>query len=148
MREPEFRKPKIRGTSVIEFTLMLPWYIFLFVGVFDYGIYCCSLIAAENAARVGATYCSTNSTDATDSTTACTYALDQLRNLPNVGSGVVACNGSPITVTASLVRGPDNVANDASTVTVTYTTPQMVPIPGLFPGQLTINRSVTMRLRG
>jgi Flp pilus assembly protein TadG len=111
---------------MIEFVLLLPWYVFLFVGVFDYCIYCCGLIAVENAARVGAAYCSTDSTDATDNSTACTYALDQLRNLPNVGSAVVSCDGSPITITASSVTGPDNVANDASKVTVTYVTPQLI----------------------
>ncbi|HVW11195.1 MAG TPA: TadE family protein, partial [Bryobacteraceae bacterium] len=79
----------------------MPWYVFLFVGTFDFGFYAYSLIATQSAARVAALYCSTSSSTATDSTTACSYALDQLRNLPNVGYSVSTCNGSPLTVTAS-----------------------------------------------
>lgn len=143
-------KPRVggrsrRGNALIEFSLLMPWYVFLFVGVFDFGFYSYSLIATESAARVAALYCATDSGKATDSATACNFALDQLRNLPNVGSGVVTCNGSPLTVTASAWSGPDG--NSGTSVLVTYTTPQLIPIPGLLPGQLTINRTVKMPLR-
>lgn len=135
-----------RGNAMIEFALLMPWYVFLFVGVFDFGFYAYSLIAAESAARVAALYCATNSTTATDSSTACGYALDQLRNLPNIGPSLSTCNASPITVNASPWSGPDG--NSGTSVLVTYTTPQLIPIPGLLPGQLTINRRVKMPLRG
>jgi len=131
---------------------MLPWYIFLFVGAYDYGFFCYSLISSQTAASVGATYCATNSTTATDATTACGYALDQFRNLPNVGASLTTCGTSttvtssaPVAVKASLVTGPDS--NQAAQVEVTYLTPQLIPIPNLLPGQLTIHRTVTMRLR-
>jgi hypothetical protein len=29
-----------------------------------------------------------------------------------------------------------------------FLTPQLIPIPGLLPGQLTINRTIKMRFRG
>jgi Flp pilus assembly protein TadG len=140
------RRPSRRGNAIIEFSLLMPWYIFLFVGTYDFGFYSYSLIAAESAARVAALYCATNSTTATDSTTACGYALDQLRNLPNIGYNLTTCSASPLVVTASSTTGPDN--NSATSVLVTYTTPRLIPIPGLLPGQLTINKTIVMAIRG
>jgi len=135
---------------------MIPWYVFLFVGAYDYGFFSYSLIATQTAASVGASYCATSSSTVTDATTACGYALDQLRNLPNVGSGLTTCGtgstvtaSAPVAVTATSVSGtnsPDGLA--ATAVTVKYLTPQLVPIPGLLPGTLTITRTVKMRVRG
>jgi Flp pilus assembly protein TadG len=39
------------GNSIIELTFMMPWLLFLFVGVFDFGFYAYALIATQNAAR-------------------------------------------------------------------------------------------------
>jgi hypothetical protein len=131
---------------MIEFALILPWYIFLFVGAFDYGFFSYGLIATQTAARVTAMYCSASSSRAGNCTNACGYALDQLRNMPNVGSGTTTCTGAPVVVTASPLSGagsPDGT--NAATVTVTYTTPQLIPIPGLLPGILTISRTATMK---
>jgi Flp pilus assembly protein TadG len=140
-----------KGTNIIEFSFLMPWYVFLFVGAYDYGFFCYSLIATQTAASAGATYCSTSSTTATDSTTACAYALNQLINLPNVGSGLTTCgttsvtSSAPVAVQATSVTGPDGFT--ASQVAVIYLTPQLIPIPGILPGQLTIHRTVKMRLR-
>ena len=134
-----------RGSNIVEFALLMPWYFFLFVGALDFGFYSFGLIAAQNAARIGAMYCSGSSTTAIDSATACSYALDQFRTMPNVGSSLTTCAASPVVVGASLVTGADGA--QAASVTVTYTTPQLIPIPGLLPGQLTISRTVQMKLR-
>ena len=135
-----------RGSNTLEFALLMPWYIFLFVGAFDFGFFTYALISAETAARVAAMYCAASPSAASDSTTACSYALDQFRGLPNVGAGVTTCAAAPLVVTATYVAsGPDG--GTATIVTIAYTTPQLIPIPGLLPGQLTINRSVEMRLR-
>lgn len=136
-----------RGSNMIEFCLFLPWYIFLFVGAYDFGFYNYSLIATENAAHAAALVAAQSTTNQTDSTTACSYALDSLRNLPNVGSGVTTCNGSPVTVTAASVTSPDGTGAAATQVTVTYKTPTLIPIPGILPSSLTITRSVQMRLQ-
>lgn len=135
-----------RGNNLIEFTFLLPWYIFLFAGVFNFGFYVYALIAVQNAARIGALYCSANVSSSTDSSTACTYALDQVRYLPNVSSSLTTCGSSPLVVTASLVTGPDS--NNATSVTVTYSSPQLIPIPGILPGSLTVRRTVVMVLQG
>jgi Flp pilus assembly protein TadG len=151
-----------RGQSLIEFSFLVPWFIFLFVGAFDYGFFSYSLIATQTAAREGALYCASfNSASAcTDSSGSvqCLYALDQLRMLSNVPTTLVTC-GTGTTVTASapvavssatLTAGtsPDGTANSATAVTVVYLTPQLIPIPGLLPGQLTITRTVKVRFRG
>ena len=147
------RQGRRSGSSIIEFSLLLPWYVFLFVGAYDYGFFSYSLIASQTAASVAAMYCSSSSTACPDATVACQYALDQFRNLPNVGSGLITCgtgtdvtSSAPVAVTASSVTGPD--LQPAASVTVVYLTPKLIAIPGLLPAQLTINRTVKMRIRG
>lgn len=139
------RHNKRRGANAIEFALLCPWYIFLFVGAIDFGFYSYALIATQNAARVAAMYSAASVSSAADAATTCSYALDQLRGLPNVGSALTTCAASPLIVTASLISGPDGAY--ATSVTVAYTTPQMIPMPGLIPGQLTIYRTVQMKVR-
>jgi hypothetical protein len=125
----------------------MPWYVFLFVGAFDYGFYSYALIATQDAARIAGMYCSTSTSTAADATTACSYSLDQVRNLPNVGTALTTCSASPLVVTASVVNGADGTTNGDTQVSVTYTTPQLIPIPGLFPGKLTIAKTVQMKIR-
>jgi Flp pilus assembly protein TadG len=141
------------GNAIVEFSFLMPWFFFLWVGAYDFGFYAYSLIASQSAATVGAIYCSTSSSTVSDSTTACGYALDQFRNLPNVGSSMTTCgtgtsvsSGAPVAVSASSVTGPDS--NTATSVTVVYMTPQLIPIPLLLPGKLTISRTVTLPIRG
>jgi Flp pilus assembly protein TadG len=158
-----FRRERARrGNAIIEFSLLVPWYIFLFVGAFDFGYFSYSLIATQSAAREGALYCSSfnSSSPCADSAKSvhCEYALDQLRMLPNVGGALTSC-GTGTTVTASApvavssatltaLTSPDLTANSATAVTVVYMTPSLIPIPGLLPGVLTITRTVKMRFRG
>jgi Flp pilus assembly protein TadG len=137
-----------RGSSLIEFSLLFPWCLFILFCTFDFGFYAYALIATEAAARVAATYCSASSTTATDDATACGYALDQLRGLPNVGMALNSCSSSPLTVTATLLSGSDTPdGSKATRVSVSYVTPQLIPVPGLMPGQLTITRTVLMELK-
>ncbi len=136
---------------MIEFCLLLPWYIFLFVGAFDFGFYAYSLIATANAARVTAGYCASSSTacdTAPKQATVCaSFVVSQLSGMPNVGSSVTTCTASPVTLSVSYPAAascPDG--NTCASVSVVYVTPQLIPIPGLLPGQLTITKAVTMRL--
>ncbi len=129
---------------MLEAALLLPWVLFMFVGVFDVGFYNYALICTENAARVAAWYTSQSPSTATDSTTACTYALAELSAMPNVGTSVTTCGASPVVVTATQVTGADSAL--ASQVSVSYTSPQLIPIPGQLSGQFTFDRVVQMRL--
>ena len=144
MRVPSKLPARERGHAVLETALLLPWVLFLFVGAFDFGFYNYALISTQNAARVAAWYTSQTKTTATDAATACTYALAELQALPNVGTSVTTCNASPVVVTATQVTGVDNA--EAAQVSVTYTSPQLIPIPGALPGQYTFDRTVQMRL--
>ena len=92
-------------------------------------------------------YCSASSTTcvAASPTVYCDYALDQLRGMPNVGTSLSTCAATPLVVTPSVVTGLDGA--NAESVTVTYTSPQMIPIPGVLPGKLTISRTVQIKLQ-
>ena len=129
-----------RGHAALEFAFFLPYLLFTFVGAFDWGNYAWALMKTQDAARVAALYTSAGTSTATDSSGACTRVLAEMSDAPNL-AGQSTCTGS-LTVTAALVTGPDG--NNASQVTVSYKTVNLIPIPGLLPGQTTITRVVTM----
>jgi Flp pilus assembly protein TadG len=150
-----------RGNSIIEFSLMAPWLIMLFVGAMDWGFYAYALIATESAARVGALYASTSTStrDESPPNTVCLYALDQLRKMGNVGASVAppCATGSSVTASqpvgvavTSVTSGPDG--NPAVQVAITYLTPVFIPQvmknTVVLPKQVTITRTIQMRLRG
>ena len=137
------RSRRSRGSAFVELTLTFPMLFFLLLGVVDMGFYCYSLISVQDAARTVALYLS-SAVGNNNTTAACQYLLSNLSKMPNL-SGVSTCSGSPLTLTATAVTGPDS--NPAVQVTVSYQTINLIPIYGL-PGQLTITRTVTARRRG
>jgi Flp pilus assembly protein TadG len=145
------KRRRDRGSAIIEFSLMTPWLIFLFIGSMDWGFYAYSLIATEAAARVGCMYASTSAAvlaGSGTSATVCTYALEQLRKMPNVG-GLSTCAAAPVTVTVTPVTGTSSAdGNPAAQVQVVYVTPILIPMMGQLPSKVTITRTVQMRLRG
>jgi len=146
MRNSMAKKTRERqkGHAVLEAAFLTPWIIFLFVGAFDMGFYCYALICTENAARVSAMYTSSSASTVTDSDTACSLARGEMGYMSNL-VGVTTCNGLPLIVTATSVTGPDSAP--ASQVAVTYQSNQMIPIPGLLMGRLTVTRTAQMRVR-
>ena len=137
------RRARQGGHAILEVSMVAPWLLFLFSGVFDMGFYEYCLISTENAARVAAFHTSSFSAYAGDSDGACQYALAEMKMLSNVNS-LTTCNAEPLVVTATSVTGVDG--NAASSVSVTYTTNQLIPIPGLT-GKTTIRRIVQMRIK-
>jgi Flp pilus assembly protein TadG len=133
---------KTRGAAMMELAFLSPWIIFLFVGLFDWGFYAYSLITLENATRSAASW-NANHNQPTNATDACTIATSEMQSLVNMG-GVTTCTGSPVSVSATQVTGPDN--DPAAMVAVTYTTPRLIPIPGILGNQFTITRTVTIKL--
>jgi Flp pilus assembly protein TadG len=129
---------------MLEVALLMPWFIFLFVGTFDCGFYARALLSTESAARVAALYTSTSSSTASDQVTACTLALQELSVTANVPSSGT-CAAFPVIVSASQVTGADG--QPASQVSVTYQTLSLIPIPGLLNNQFTFSRTIQMRLR-
>jgi len=152
----ERRRGGQRGHAVIEVSLLAPWVFFLFVGVFDFGFYAYSAITTENAARLAAMAASENATVASDSAGACSFVLAEMQKMPNIGDSVTTCPTSksgisstqPVAVLAEAIAGPDSTGPvNAARVTVTYQTLQMIPIPGMLMGRLTLTRQCTMRIR-
>lgn len=136
-----------RGQSAIETMLLLPWLAFCFVGAFDLGVYSYALISAENAARVVAMYASTSTSVAENPTLACTYALAEMRDSPGVGSTSSCSSGGVVNVSTSyLASGADGLP--AAQVSVTYQPTQVISLPGLINGNLTITRTVEFPIRG
>lgn len=139
------RRAGNRGHAVIETALMLPWIVFLFVGVLDFGFYSYAAISVQNAARVAALNTSLTSGTVSDTGGACYYAVQEVLSLPGVTSGM-SCTALPLKVAASGVTGPDG--KPASVVAVTYQTLPLIPIPGLLTGRMTMTRNVYMRVKG
>jgi Flp pilus assembly protein TadG len=88
------------GNSIIEVTFMMPWLLFLFVGVFDFGFYAYALIATQNAARAAAVHNSISSMAAADSDlSGCGIVLGELRSTPNA-SGLGSCTAGQVATTS------------------------------------------------
>ncbi len=155
-----------RGGAVIEASLLLPWLFFLFIGAVDAGFALYGLVTVENATRSAALWASQSTTNANTTSgspspaTACAnYVMPAVKLLGNVPSSatcttgtslsslaVTSANPVALTMTAPTTI-PDGTTVPAVTVTVWYRTPQLAPIPGIFTGQTTIKRSVTMRIQ-
>lgn len=134
-----------RGAAIVEAAFVLPFLLFLLVGAYDWGFFSYAMIVTQDATRGAALYTSTSATTSNDSAGACNYVLANFSSVPNIGATVTSCGTSPLVVTASQISGPDG--KPASSVTVTYTCMQMIPIPGLLSGQPTISRTVQMKVR-
>jgi Flp pilus assembly protein TadG len=133
---------------MLELALLCPWVLFLFVGALDWGFYAYAMIRIETAARsaaaaIVAQASTSNATTAISSTDACNTVLAELSTLPNVGASVTACDAAPVVVSAAQITSVDGAT--AVQVSLTYTTPRLIPIPGLLAGQFTITRVVKMR---
>jgi len=125
---------------------MLPWLIFSFMGAFDIGMYNSALISTESAARVVAMYASSSTSVAQNPTSACTYALAELRDSPNVGSLSSCSSGGTVNVTTTYnATGADGLPSVS--VSVTYKAAPGLTIPGVINGNLTITRTVQMPIR-
>jgi len=132
-----------RGGSALEMALLMPWYVFLFVGAYDWGFYNHALISVESATRVAALYAASQAS-APSVSTLCPIVIGEMKVVSNVG-GSLTCGSSPLVVTITSGAGADG--NTAYTVQVTYTTLQMIPIPGFLKSQTTFSRFVEMRPR-
>jgi len=145
-------KPRRRGQSFIELCFIVPWFLFLFIGALDMGFYAYALIAVQGAARMAALYTSSSFATDADRTGACTYVLSELQSLPNIGTDVSTCGTGTSVSTSSPVAVSATCALDATygpiaTVSVTYQSISMIPIPGILSQQLRLTRIVQMRVR-
>lgn len=127
--------------------MMLPWLVFCFVGAFDLGIYSYAMISAESAARVVGMYASSSTSVAQNPTLACTYAIAELQDSPGVGNtSSCSASGAVNVSTSYLASGADGLP--AAQVSITYKPTQVISLPGMINGSLTITRTVEFPIRG
>lgn len=138
-----------KGHAVIELSLMMPWIFFLFVGALDFGFYSYALISVQNAARIAALNAGSSTASASAQASACYHVRNELSMMPNASAFNVACNTAPLVVTAVAFQDldPTNPAT-ASRVRVSYDTVQLIPIPGVVAGKMTISRTVEVKVYG
>lgn len=124
---------------------MAPWIFFLFVGVLDFGFYAYAIISTQNAARAAAVHNSISKAAASDPDgSGCAIVLAELQGATYGRTLSCGTAGGPLQVTSTLVPGPDG--NDAAQVIVTYQSINMIPIPGILAGQLSITRPAVMMI--
>lgn len=129
------------GNSIIELTFMMPWLLFLFVGVFDFGFYAYALIATQNAARAVAVHNSISKTAASDPDgSGCQIAVAELQTAA-YGRSLTGCS----TPTLNVMSTYDTSGSVPSAkVVVKYQTALLIPIPGVLPGQTYIIGAASM----
>jgi Flp pilus assembly protein TadG len=136
------------GNSIIELTFMMPWLLFLFVGVFDFGFYAYALIATQNAARAVAVHNSISKTAANGDPdgSGCQIAFFELKTAAYGRTMAADCKSSPLRVVSTYETAGTPDGNPAAKVIVTYQTALLIPVPGLLPGQMAITRTAWMRV--
>ncbi len=155
------RKRGRRGGAMVEFALMMPWILFLFMGIYDFGFYAYAAICVQNAARAAAINSAQPTTAVAGS---CQAALNEMAMLPNIGpspsTGLCGSSGQPTSATPVIIQSntlsnsttpkcADCSLNSAATsiqVAVTYQTVPLFIVPGALTGRLTLTRVAEVRV--
>ena len=138
-------RTKEKGSSAVEFAFLVPWFVFLFIGILDLGYYNYALVTAQSAARTAVLFTSSSASASTQTTQACSYVYDQLTSNINLSGATTCVSPSPITLSTSVGTSVDgNSATSASTVTVQFTSATLIPIPGILPASIPVSRTAVM----
>jgi Flp pilus assembly protein TadG len=138
-----------RGTSMIEFALVAPMLIFLFMGLVEVGRYTNFAIMAANAARAGVQYGAQNLTTAQDNAGMENAALNDAQNVGNFGTPTAqhlcSVSGGALE-TCSSSSGPP-AANTVYfvEVNVTGTFKPLLTYPGI-PSSVPVSGNAIMRV--
>ena len=132
------RNRRRSGNAIIEVTFLMPWLLFLFVGVFDMGFYAYTLIAVQNAARAVALHNSMSKAAASDSDgSGCSLAIFEMSTAA-YGENMNDCSSGPpttiITVASTYETAGTPDGNHAAKVVINYRMAPMIPIP--VPGKI------------
>jgi Flp pilus assembly protein TadG len=129
-----------RGQSLVEFALILPIFMILFLGVVEFGWALRAYVVEQNAAREGARYWALNGNPGS-----CDPIGTAVTNKAPTLSGMsTSYKIGPTTTTTCAATSPNDV-----TVTATYTYNFITPLGGFLSGvagPLTMNSSATMRV--
>jgi Flp pilus assembly protein TadG len=132
---------------VIEFALMLPWILLLFMAVFDFGFFMYAGMATSNAARAAALATSDDRAYTGIDSIACGAAIREMAWMPNASGFSASCTSGDLVVSATTVGALDDPLVPATQVRVTYRTVQLFPLPFLM-GRMTLTRQAEMRALG
>jgi Flp pilus assembly protein TadG len=130
--QPERRRRRSRGQSMVEFTLILPCLMLLILGIYQFGQVYADYIQVTNAARDGgrkAVVSRTDSNGVSDTIAAAKNATWWL-------------NTSNMTVTVS----PAQPWTQGQNVTVTVTYPYSINLLGIVIGSGTLKSATTVRM--
>ena len=120
-----------RGASAVEFALVVPLFLLILIGIVNIGVVVAQQISLGNAARQAARYAVVDGPTCTDVEAQARGAL----NAPNMDS-----TGPTFTLTGGSCpkpcEGSANRTDPNITVTLSYTSPWVVPfpVPGLGTG--------------
>ncbi len=137
------RNHRRRGHAAVEVSLLAPWILLLFAGLFDFGVYTTSLITIENATRAAALHTAQSEDAASDTELACGVVRAHAKALSNA-KNLTSCNSLPLTVAATKFLDSENFT--VTRVTVTYQTPRLFALPYMN-GRLTMTRRAEVRVR-
>ena len=143
------RRRRRHGGSALELCFFLPWFIFLFVGAYDWGFYAHGLVSTANAAKALGHYAS-KAPGTWNATTGCQLAIGELKIAANINNSL-DCTTSPLIVTETDLDGttgtPTPDGQPAAYVIVQYQSVPVIPVPGLMPGQPTFRSAVMMKFQ-
>jgi Flp pilus assembly protein TadG len=139
------------GVALVEFALLAPVFILLFMGIVELGRFCTYAILAQAAARAGANYGAQNLTTAADLTGINTWATGDAQYLPTpiavTYKDLCSVNGAlpPTTCTVSATSAPVNTVYYVQ-VTVNATYQPWIQYPGI-PHPVTVSGSDYLRVQ-
>ena len=121
-----------RGQSLVELALITPVFLFLALGVFDYGRVYFAYVSVTNGARTGADYAAGSPAQAADLEGIKTAALTETSDLIDTSE-----ENPDVTVTT----GTDSYGIEYADVTMTYTFNTLISWAGL-PDSIELERTV------
>jgi len=139
------RRARTRGQSLVEFAVVLPIFLLILCGIFDFGFALYSRMSVINAAREGARAASVAPDHTTIDSTATSRAVAAAQS-----SGLTVTN-SDVTVTCVATASPSScnfntqtgaVAGDSLRVTIDYSYKSFFPF--LFGQSFDLSSSVQM----
>ncbi|MGR0158900.1 TadE/TadG family type IV pilus assembly protein [Paenarthrobacter nitroguajacolicus] len=132
------RAPRERGAVAVEFALVLPIFLLLVLGIFEFGRAFNIQISLSEAAREAARYAAIHQSESG-------YSVGDAQASGVAAAPSVDLDPGDITITSS-GTSPCNVE-----VTISYSTPWMTGFPGLVPGmpaELDVSGTGVMRCGG
>jgi Flp pilus assembly protein TadG len=141
------RRARTRGQSLVEFAVVLPIFLLILCGIFDFGFALYSRMSVINAAREGARAASVAPDHTTISSTAQDSAAAAAQGsgltVPTSGVSVSCVPNPPVTAPCDFAaQGDAKAGDDSVSVTVNYSYKSFFPF--LFGSSFNLSSTVQM----